>query len=191
MAAKQTSKKQTARQKSTPAAPKFSIARLLYAAAYTVVVVALVVLVLWAGGWHGRAASSSNHQNPPAQPVPLSMNTSRVHACSDSIATLSSYTYSAHYFFDLQQQGYHLAATLSQQAADGRSFTDADCAAYFKVRATHPATHIILQLFTRDPSGNPLPYQYKDLKPDTCYSSDTTHRTVCPHMPSYGIFVKD
>jgi hypothetical protein len=174
-------------------ARRFYIVRILCGLAYTAAVVVLVVGIMRANGWHHTASSKdlSVTASTHPEPVPLSLNTMQVHACSDSIASIASYTYSTKYFFDLKQEGYRLAGTLSQQASNGRDFTDADCAKYFAVRATHPASHIILQLFTRDKSGDLLPYQYKDLKPDSCYFNDTTHRTVCPHAPPYGIFVKD
>ena len=159
--------------------------------AYTVAVVTLTVLVWHANERHSEAKNADTAARTQSVPVQLAQNTYQVHACSDSITSITSYTYSAKYFFDLAQQGYHLVSVLSQQASDGRALTDADCTAYFAVRATYPANHIILQLFTRDALGNPVPYQYKDLKPETCYSSDTTHRTVCPNAPSYGIFVKN
>lgn len=203
MAAKKVPSKQNSKQKIqtaeapgryfrwTPAVNWRFIIRAFSLFIYTVVVVMVTVFVLHADMRHREAKSVDPAASMKAAPVPLSQNMYQVHACSDSINSISSYTYSAKYFFDLEQQGYHLADTLSQQASDGRAFTDTDCAAYFAVRATYPADHIILQLFTRDASGNPLPYQYKDLKPETCYSSDTTNRTVCPHAPSYGIFVKN
>ena len=198
MATKQTAKKPAQKQASKPASVPKGVFTRRYAmrtlgvVAYTAAVAVLMVLILQAAGWHAQAEQGgADHNTAHTQPVPLAQNTQQVHACSDSITTLTSYTYSAHYFFDLQQQGYHLAGTLSQQASDGRGFTKADCATYFAVRAAHSADHIILQLFTRDAAGNLLPYQYKDLRPDTCYYSDTAHHTVCPNMPPYGIFVKD
>lgn len=203
MAAKKALSKQSSKQKSqvsevprrhirwTFAGTRPFIIRALSLLTYTVVVVMVTVLVLHADERHSGAKNADTVASMQAVPVQLTQNMYQVHACSDSINSISSYTYSAKYFFDLEQQGYHLASTLSQPASDGRAFTDADCTAYFAVRATYPANHIILQLFTRDASGNPLPYQYKDLKPETCYSSDTTNRTVCPNAPSYGIFVKN
>jgi len=199
MAAKKTPTKQKSQTGEAPgrhirwtfAVSRRFIIRALSLFTYTAVVVMVVVLVLHADERHSEAKNADMAASMQALPVQLAQNMYQVHACSDSINSISSYTYSAKYFFDLEQQGYHLAGTLSQQASDGRAFTDSDCTAYFAVRATYPANHIILQLFTRDASGSPLPYQYKDLKPETCYSSDTTNRTVCPNAPSYGIFVKD
>lgn len=203
MAAKKTRSKQSLKQKSQAGeAPgwhirwPFAVSKLFVIGAlgllvYTTAVVILTAVLVHANEHHGKTKNMHAAANTPATPPSLAQNTYQVHACSDSITSISSYTYSAKYFFDLAQQGYHLAGTLSQQASDGQPFTDSDCKAYFALRAVYPANHIILQLFTRDASGNPLPYQYKDLKPETCYSSDTTNRTVCPHAPSYGIFVKD
>ncbi len=171
---------------------RFPLAKIFYVVVYTVVVALLVAGTLRAVGWQYVSVENANAP-VSVQPVPpsLSQNTMRVNACSDSIASIGSYTYSTKYFFDLQQEGYRLADTLSQQASSGRDFTDDDCTRYFAVRATHSSAHIILQLFTRDKSGGLLPYQYKDLKPETCYFNEDTKRTVCPNAPVYGIFVKD
>lgn len=195
MVAKQTPKRpvknQPAKKRRLPVLNRSRLIRTALVIVYTIVVAILVATIMFASGWRYTVTPKAPSVPTQAEPTTLAENTLQVHACSDSIASIGSYTYSTKYFFDLKQAGYQLADTLSQQASNGRDFTDADCTKYFAVRAAHPADHIILQLFTRDTSGNPLPYQYKDLKPDTCYYSDADSRTICPHMPEYGIFVKE
>src|SRR4051812_6611242 len=85
------------------------IIRVLSLLAYTVGVVMVAVLVLHADERHSKAKNADTTVNMQAAPVQLAQNMYQVHACSDSINSISSYTYSAKYFFDLEQQGYHLA----------------------------------------------------------------------------------
>lgn len=160
----------------------------------------VVVVVVAAAAWQVNYQYNRDYSNnlniyssnsAMAAPPSLANSMQQIRACSDSISGISDYTYSTKYFYDLKQQGYHLAATLSQQAGNGGDFTADDCAKYLSIRSVYPANHIVLQLYEKDKDGDPLPYQYKDFDGSKCYFNDTTNRTVCPDAPSYGIFVKN
>ena len=79
--------------------------------------------------------------------------------CGDAVRTVDDYTFGAHTFYALKDQGYVLAATYDTQR--GMLDSDAACAMYYSLRAQYTADAIVLQIFTYDEHNVSAPYLYK------------------------------
>lgn len=76
--------------------------------------------------------------------------------CSDVVRMVSGNGYAAKEFYDLKNDGWHLAATY--QSESGLLDTDAACDTYFSIRSDHTSDKIILQQFTYNSEHQAVPY---------------------------------
>ena len=145
---------------------RHKIARRIIIGLQLVTVASLFTWTTATGIW-AQSVMQSSTQSHPADTIVTRA------ACGDIVRTVDNYTYGAHTFYKLKDEGYKLATTYDDPR--GTLNSDEDCAKYYALRKQHSADSIVLQIFTYDNQGNPAPYLYKN----------AGQKNV-----TYGIFVK-